>query len=232
MVAAALVSMLIRPSTTHAQYIEREEEMPGIQARFLSAGVVRREFSAMPSNTAPDDVRIGFGRILPSLLYHQAGFEIMGGYGTYRPGGVSAPIVFLTSTYTSEFPSAGLRGRAIALSLALGADYAKSGSKGTARDDFNLASVGIGAGVASSADLGGVRMSLSAHALIHLSYEAYSTRSASSPAVIAGATFMISGGPIGDGVAVGYRFRWQQWSTGGYFDYRTLNHGLFVGVLF
>lgn len=227
---AALWTLAVLPGgDLRAQYIERDERMPGDLSRFLAAGVIRRDFTPMGGNTAPDSLRIRYGRLMPAIMFRQSGFEICLAYGTYPANGKRAEMVVLNSTYSNDFPLGG--SRAVAASLIIGADYAKAGSGATVREDFNLASVGIGLGLASLSDFGRAKLSLSAHALIHLSYEAYSTRSASSPALLASATLLFPGGPIGDGLALGYRFRWQQWSTGGYFDYRALNHGLYLGVI-
>jgi hypothetical protein len=227
---AALCGLVVLPGAVlRGQYIERDERTPGDLSRFIAVGVIRRDFTPMGSNTAPDSLRIRYGSLLPGVTFRQSGFEICLAYGRYTANGKRSEMVMLSSTYSNDLPLSG--SRALAASLIIGADYAKAGAGATVRDDFNLASVGIGLGLVSAPDVGRLKLSLSVHALMHLSYEAYSARSASSPAVLAGGTVLFPGGPIGDGLALGYRFRWQQWSTGGYFDYRAVNHALFFGVI-
>jgi hypothetical protein len=226
----ALGVLVFRPCDDgRGQYIDRDDRPAGSISRFLSAGVFRRDFSPTGGNTAPDSLRIRYGRLMPAIAFRQSGFEITLAYGTHQLNGKRAEMVILSSTYMNDFPIG--MSRAVAASLIIGADYAKAGSGGSVRDDFNLASVGLGFGLVSGVDIGRMKLVMSAHALIHLSYEAYSTRTASSPAVLGSATLSIPGVPLGDGLALGYRFRWQRWSTGGYFDYRAVNHGLLLGVL-
>jgi hypothetical protein len=228
---ALCAALLLSPGgESRGQYIERDERQPGGLARFLAAGAMRRGFTPMGGDTAPDSLRIRYGRLMPTVAFRQSGLEIAFGYGTQLLNGKRAEMVVLSSTYMNEF-STGLS-RALAASLIVGADYAKAGSGGSVRDDFNLASIGLGLGLVSGADIGRMKLALSVHVLIHLSYEAYSARTASSPAALGAATLIVPGGPVGDGIAIGYRFRWQQWSTGGTFDYRAVNHGLLLGVMF
>ena len=72
-----------------------------------------------------------------------------------------------------------------------------------------------------------------AAAIIHYSFDGYSLQTGSSPAAVAEAVAILPYIGIWNGLAIGYRFRYQAWSLGsGRYDYKTVNNGLFLGVMF
>ena len=72
-----------------------------------------------------------------------------------------------------------------------------------------------------------------AAAIIHYSFDGYSLQTGSSPAAIAEAVALLPEVGILNGLAFGYRFRFQAWTLGnGRYDYRTINNGVFIGVMF
>ena len=213
------------------QYVERRSYEPSV-ARFIAAGVFAREFTPRVSNDAPDSLRIRYTRIMPFVDLRQGPVDLSFGYAQYPLGGRTRIALFLGAVYTNDVLLSGNREGALILPILLAADFSKSESAGADRDHFNVGSVGIGAGLKYR--LGGEEFDLSCSAagVIHYSFEGYNIRSASSAAVLGDVTALIRTIRIGEGIAAGYRFRLQSWSTGGAFDYRTVNHGLFLGVMF
>jgi hypothetical protein len=220
------------PPAGLAQYEEQRSYEPS-SARYLASGVFFRDFAPREGNTAPDSLVIRYTCVMPILTFNQGPVEVTVGYSTYDlPARSSRAAIFLGTRFTSEFPLAGGRGSALLLPFLLAADYTKSEGAGAQRDDFNVASLGIGTGLKYR--LGGedVDFSATAAAVIHYSFQGYSVQNGSSAALLGDAVLIFRRVPILEGIVTGYRFRSQSWSLGGYFDYRTVNHGVYVGVMF
>lgn len=222
---------LVLAAQARAQYIEQRAYEPSA-ARYLAGGVFFREFAPRGSTTAPDSLAIRFSRVMPFLMFRQGPVDITFGYTTYSLRGASRATIFLGTTVATEFPLAGRRGSALVLPLLLAADFTKAESAGSDRDHFNTASVGIGTGLKYRLTGEDADISIAAMGVYHYSFQGYSITSGSSPAVLGEATLVLRHVPVFDGMAAGYRFRYQSWNTGGFFDYSTTNHGVFVGVLF
>jgi hypothetical protein len=217
--------------TVHAQYMEQRSYEPSM-VRYLAGGVFFREFTPRGSSTAPESLAIRISRAMPFLMFRQGPVELTVGYTTYTLSGMSRSTVFLGSTFATELPLAGGRGSALVLPLLLAADFTKAESAGSARDHFNTASVGGGAGLKYRFAGEDADFSVAAMGAYHYCFLGYSIESGSSPAVIGEAALILKRVPVFDGIAAGYRFRYQSWHTGGFFDYSTTNHGIFLGVLF
>lgn len=213
------------------QYLERRSYEPSV-ARFVAGGVFAREFTPRANNDAPDSLQIRYKRLMPFVMMRQGPVDLTFGYTRYDLAGQTRSALFLAVVFTNDVPLIGSRESALVLPVVLAADFSKSESAGADRDHFNVGSVGIGAGLKFRSAGEGLDFSLSVAGVMHYSFEGYGIRSASSPAVLGEASALFRTIPILEGMAAGYRFRLQSWSTGGTFDYRTVNHGVFVGVLF
>jgi hypothetical protein len=215
------------------QYEERRGYEPSI-ARYVAAGAFARRFEPRSGNPTPDSLVIRYTRVMPFLMFRQGPLDLVIGYTRYDLGGSSRAAVYLGSTYSSDLPLAGEgeRGAALVLPLVVAADYTKSESAGSDRDDFNVASVGIGAGLKFRLMEPSYELAVSGAGIIHFSFEGYNFRNGSSPAVVGEAWALFRDVPILRGIALGYRYRYQSWSAGGKFDYTTVNHGAYVGVMF
>ena len=218
-------------SAASGQYLERRTYEPSL-ARFVAAGVYAREFIPRSSNDAPDSLVIRYKCLMPFVMFRQGPVDLTFGYTRYDLGGSSRTALFMGAVFTNDIPLAGSRESALVLPLLLAADFSKSESAGADRDHFNVGSVGIGAGLKFRASGDDVDVAFSATGVIHYSFEGYAVRSASSPAFLAEAGALFRRIPVLEGLALGYRFRLQSWATGGFFDYRTLNHGFYLGVMF
>lgn len=222
---------VIVAATASGQYMEKREYEPAVD-RYLAGGIFFRDFRPGGSNTAPDSLVIRFSRVMPYLMFRQGPVDMTFGYTTYSAGGATRATIFLGSTFATEIPLAGGRGSALVLPLLIAADFTKAESAGSDRDHFNTASVGLGTGLKYRVAGQDVDAFIAATAVYHYSFFGYSFDNGSSPAFLGEAAVILRRVPIFNGIATGYRFRYQRWNTGGYFDYVTTNHGVFVGVLF
>jgi hypothetical protein len=213
------------------QYVERRSYEPSL-ARYIAAGVFARDFKPRASNDAPDSLLIRYTRLMPFVMLRQGPVDLSFGYAQYPLGGRTKVALFLGAVYTNDVLLSGSRESALVLPILLAADFSKSESAGSDRDHFNVGSVGIGTGLKYRLEGEDVDFSCAAAGVIHYSFEGYNIRSASSTAVLGEVTALFRTIRIAEGIAAGYRFRLQSWSTSGAFDYRTVNHGLFVGVMF
>lgn len=218
-------------TTAHAQYFEPRAYEPS-EARYVAAGVFFRDFAPRATNSAPESLKVNYKTVMPFLSFRQGSVDVSFGYTSYSLRGATRAAIFAASTFTNDVPLAGSRGSTLILPFLIAADFSKSESTGSDRDDFNVASVGIGTGLKYRSVGESIDFAVSAVGAIHYSFEGFNLRSGSSTAVLGEAIALFRRIPVLEGIAAGYRFRWQSWSTDGNFDYRTVNHGFFVGVMF
>lgn len=227
----AAVITALGAAGARGQYVERRSYEPSV-ARFVAGGLFAREFTPRASNDAPDSLRIHYKRLMPFVMMRQGPVDLTFGYAQYDLAGRTRSTLFLAAIFTNDVPLAGSRENALVLPIVLAADFSKSESAGSDRDHFNVGSVGIGAGLKFRSSGEDIDLTAAVEGVIHYSFEGYGIRSASSPAVLGEVSALFRSIPILQGIAAGYRFRLQSWSTGGTFDYRTVNHGAFLGVMF
>ena len=215
----------------HGQYLDPEEDRT-LVFRGVTAGVMARDFAPRPSNTEPDSIQIRYRQLMPVLGFRQGPVEVMFGYTTYSLQGRSRSAVFFGTTITADLPLGGSRKSMLAVPLMLAADYTKGESAGPQRDNFNVASIGLGVGLRFRGASETVDWSVSTHGVAHYCFEGLSTGAGFSGAVIAETVAFFPRVGLLDGLIAGYRFRLQTWSLrDGQFDYRVITHGPFVGVL-
>lgn len=226
-----LLLLLCAGNATRAQYYEEETD-PALPARFLSAGVMWRDFAPRSSNPLADSAAIRFNRAMPLLAYRQGGVELYVGYTPFGEGNDQTAVV-LGTTIASEVPLAGTRASRLSMPVILAIDFAKATAGGLQKDNFNLASIGIGIGVHYRWTAPALETWIQAGQLIHVAFEGFATGTGSSAATIAEAGIILREIGIGEGVVLTYRFRTQSWRmSGGKFDYRSTFHGPALGVCF
>jgi hypothetical protein len=208
-------------------------EYESADLRVASAGVFWRDFSPRGSNTAPDSVAIRYNRLMPFIGFRQGLFDVSFGYTTYSQRGVSRAALFLGTTVSQELVLTGSRSGALLLPLLLSADFTKAEAGGPERESFNIASVGLGTGLKYRVVSRAVDASISAAGIAHYAIEGLSTGTGFSGVVALDASALFRTIPIGEGLALGYRFRLQTWSMSDpKFDYRAVSHGPYLGVAF
>jgi hypothetical protein len=215
-----------------AQYDEPREYVLS-DARFFSAGAMVRDFAPTAGNTTPDSLTIAYRTWMPMLAFHQGPVELMFGYARYTMTGSSREAIFLGTTVTTDLVLAGSRSGALLVPFCGAADYSKSESDGAERDNFNIASLGIGAGLKYRAVSPSLEFTVQALGIIHYSFEGLSTGSGSSTAVLGEVRLLSRHIQILEGLVFGYRYRYQRWAlSDARFNYRAIMHGPYLGVLF
>lgn len=219
-------------SSLHAQYYaDRPYEQS--HARYLSAGFLDSEFKRRSSNRVPDSLAIKFSRLMPVLAYRQGLLEIAFGYTRYKLEGESRTAIFFGGTYSNELLLTGTRGSALLFPFLVSTDFTKAEGNSSVREDFNIASIGIGGGLKYRYFNKTVDLSLKAVEVVHFSFEGLGVGGGFSAATIGEAVILLKDAFLLDGIALGYRFRLQTWSMDNTnFNYRSMSHGPFVGVIF
>ncbi len=214
-----------------AQYEEPADVAPA-EWRYLWAGAAFRTFGPLASNTAPPDVQIDYDAVMATLGLRQGPMDLAVGYASFDQQGESRASIVVNLLYSFPFPITGPGPTTLILPIMLGADYTKAEASGPERNTFNIASVGVGTGLEVRHRTSGMEVSVRAGGLVHYSTEAYNFTGGFSAAAVGEAVLLFPRIGILDGLAVGYRVRYQTWSMSNEeFNYTTFAHGPFVGVM-
>ena len=232
MVTLAAGIMLGMAPRLCAQYDE-DREPPSANERYVYGGLVRMDFKERWSNPATDLLGIRFTRYMPFIGFRQGATDVTFGYTQYPVGGLTRSSVYLGLIAGNDFRIAGNREAAFMFPIVLAADFTKAQSRGTTLDDFNVGSLGIGGGLKLRYHSRDVDCTAQALEIIHYSFEGYAGGSGSSPATVADVAFLLHQVDIADGIVFGYRFRMQTWAMSDTrFNYRSIQHGPYIGVMF
>jgi hypothetical protein len=229
--ATILLSLCFVSSTLHAQYYEQPYEQAS--NRFVHAGFLQRDFEPRASNALPDSLTINYGRIMPTIGFRQGLVDITFGYTRFSLRGDNKTSVFAAVNVGNEFPITFGRTHALLIPLIISSDYTRADNTGGDKENFNIGSLGIGAGMKYRYRQPRFEFALHAAQAIHWSFEGFSTGNGFSAATIGEALFTFRDALLLDGITLGYRFRYQTWNMNNdKFNYKSLSHGAFVGVMF
>jgi len=227
----ALTVTLLCAVPARGQYYDEPAEPPEAR-RFLFAGVGSADFAPLESNTNPDSGLIAYTSLMPLVGIREGPFELMLGYTRYTLAGASLSSIMVQTTVSFDILLSGGRTAALVLPILIAGDYTKAESQGPSRSDFNLGSVGAGAGLAYRRAGGSLEFSAELGQLLQYSFEGFATVYGFSAASVVRLTLVFPRVPVLNGLALGYRFRYQSWSMSDKtLNYRLLVHGLSVGVL-
>ena len=219
-------------ATASAQY-EEPREYGSQDARFIAVGVLDREFQPTGNNPLADSAGIAYRVWMPMISFHQGPVQVAFGYTRYTRGGQSKEAVHFGTVFTNELGLGGGRGRAFSIPVCIAADFTKAEADGPKRDNFNIASLGVGAGLRYQYESPAFDLGIHALGIIHFAFEGLGTGSGSSSALDCDAHMMFKAVHIGNGLVVGYRLRAQRWNMSDEtFNYHALSHGPYVGVMF
>jgi hypothetical protein len=214
-----------------AQYYEEREYKPQ-DARYIYVGAMQRDFAPSGSNTAPDSTRISYNKLMPMIGFRQGSVDFFVGYTKFDQRGTSNDAIFVGTLISTDFPISGGKNSALIVPVMFAADYTKAESGGPERDNFNIASLGLGAGLTYRLSTKTLDLTVHAGELLQYATQGLSTGSGFSSATEADASLIIHEIII-NGLAVGYRFRYQTWSMSDpKLNYRSLSHGPYLGILF
>jgi hypothetical protein len=216
---------------SYAQY-ETPHEFAVQETRYFSAGVMLHDFGPRAGYTGGDSLAIAFKAWMPTIGYRQGMLDAQFGYTRYSLKGGTRTAVFFCTALSNDLPLVGQRPATLVVPLMLSLDYTKAESPGSERDHFNVASLGLGAGLKLRLMSPGTEFSAHAVGIYHYSFEGFSTSTGSSFAMVGEASLILRTIHIGDGLVLGYRFRHQSWSlAGGRLNYHVTTHGPYVGIL-
>jgi hypothetical protein len=226
-----LVFVAIASSTAFAQYYERGYDHE--ENRMLYAGFLLKDFTPRWSNSLADSQSISMNKFIPTIGFRQGLVDVFIGYNTFALRGQSRTTVIAGATVANEFPLTFSRTNALLIPIMLSSDYTKVENTGGDRENFNIGSVGIGIGLKYRYRSPRLEFSLQAAEAAHWALEGFSTGSGFSAATIGEALCTFRDVLSLDGIALGYRVRYQTWNmSNAKFDYKSLSHGAFVGVMF
>jgi hypothetical protein len=225
--------LIVLSSSAYAQYYEHSYQRE--ENRMIYAGFLVKDFKPRSSNSLAESLAISMNKFIPTIGFRQGMVDFYIGYNTFTLRGESKATLTARATVANEFPVTFSRTHALLLPIMISSDYTKVENTGGDREHFTIGSVGIGAGLKyryrSSA--GGFGFALSAVEAAHWALEGFSTGSGFSAATIGEAMVTFRDVLSLDGIALGYRVRYQTWNmSNAKFNYTSLSHGAFAGVLF
>ena len=228
-VAALIVLPFARGS---AQY-EEEREYSSSSSRFATAGFIVREFRPLSTNTLPDSLGIRYNRVMPMVSFRQGTGELFFGYTTFTLAGSSKSTILFGGRFGAEIPVLGRKPGVLLFPLELSADYTKADGIGPSREDFNIASVGVGGGLKYRYFSRVLEWSIGIGEFAQFASEGIGVGTGFSAVTAGDAVIQTRSIGIGDGLVLGYRFRLQTWSMSeSKFNYRSVSHGPYLGIMF
>lgn len=217
--------------TARAQYYEPEELEPSSD-RFVSIGAAWRDFDPLPSNPAANSSAIAFRALCPALAFHQGGVDVLFAFGNYNAYGGDRTTLMFATTLQFDVALSGSRSSALIAPVLLGGDYTKAESGVPVAEEFNVGSIGLGLGLKYRRSSPSADFTIFAGGLVQYSFAGFRLVYGFSPAALAEATFLLKKVVVLNGIVIGYRFRYQQWTMSDRaFNYRTIFHGPYVGVM-
>ncbi len=230
-ISLAFLLMAMLASNLFGQYYERSYDQPS--NRFIHAGFLQKDFEPRGSNVQPDSLSIRYSRIIPVIGFRQGLVDLMLGYSQFKLRGDSKTTLFASLTVGNDIPLSFSPSHALLVPLMISSDYTRADNSGGDRENFNIGSVGIGAGLKYRFIQPQFEFWIHAAEAVHWSFEGYSTGSGFSAATTGEALFVFREALLLDGITLGYRVRYQTWNmNNAKFDYKSLSHGAFVGVMF
>jgi hypothetical protein len=213
-------------SSACAQY-DDPRLVPPSPPRYAGVSLGHTQFTPTGSGT------IDYGTLVGGLVFHQEPMDLLFGYAAYDLGHGDLQSLSVATTVGFDIPLQGTPGGGLFMPVVITGDYMKAEASDVQRDDFNVGSIGLGTGL--KARIAGDRWEFEARgaASAQYSFEGFSVGTGFSWVLFADATAAFRSVPVLDGLAVGYRFRMQEWNMHDtQFDYRSVEHVLFLGVLF
>lgn len=230
--AAAAALLVITGGIAMAQYDE-PRDFTQLEARFIAAGILDRDFHTGNGNPLGDSAAIGYRVWMPMLSFHQGPVTVSFGYTRYSREGQSKEAVHFGTVLTNDLGLSVRAASTFSLPVCIAADFTKAEASGPKRDNFNIASIGVGAGLRYQYRSPSFDAGISALGIFHFAFEGLGTGSGSSKAMDCDARFLFKSVHIGDGIVVGYRLRAQRWDMSDErFTYTSIHHGPYLGVMF
>lgn len=201
--------------------------------RSIGIGAAAHRFEAAASNSLPDSLRIHFSSTAAIVEYRDLGTHIAFSYTPYTINGVSRSAIYLLAESAYDIPlSHSGELQRFFLPIMIGTNFMKASGFSNLTSDFNIGSLGIGAGLKYRYIGDDYGLQVFGVGSIFFSSQDFSAETGTSTSAIAEASLLLPG-IIGDGIIFGYRFETQTWKlSNAVYNYRGEFHGPFVGIFF
>jgi hypothetical protein len=208
----------------------REYDLVGF--RSIGGGVALNTFDRRTDNSLPDSLAIKFTSPMFFLEYRQMNIRIAAGYNHYSLHGAGKSSYSIYAEGSSDLALDASRSGGLYIPVIIATNYVRAEGIGTTSGIFDVGSIGIGTGLKYRYLSEAFGMQLYGGAVIHYATVGFSVEYGSSVSARGEIQFLLPEA-LWNGITVGYRFDAQQWKmTEERFNYKRLNHGAFVGLLF
>jgi len=201
--------------------------------RALGVSYNLQNFSPAASSALPDSFRIRFKTNLPFIEYREVSSRIAVGYQEYVLGGrtLSSFSVYLESA--NDFPITGREHQnGIFIPVKLSANYVKAASPYPGQRNFDVGSIGVGAGLKYRYLSQKIGLQAAGMGAIHFSNVGFGIEYGSQTS-LTGEIQLIIPEFFYNGMIIGYRYDFQQWNMNDtLLNYRRYYHGPFIGIFF
>jgi len=203
--------------------------------RALGAGYNQQKFSPRSSNTLPDSNAIRFSTALPFVELRQNNGRLAIGYQIFTD--ITGKNKESFSAYVETQNDIALSDRknqkaTFVIPIIVAANYIRAESPNNSVKDFDMGSLGIGAGLKFKHFERGFGLQAFVTGTLFYCSEGFSTEYGSQNSVAAEVQFIIPD-IIYEGMLFGYRFESQRWNMNNVsLNYQRQYQGLFVGFLF
>ncbi len=226
------VVIFIACSSVHSQEFG-EENTRLSDFRSIGVGGAVHQFEPAANNSLPDSLRIHFSAIAGIVEYRDLNTHIAFSYTPYTINGTTQAALSLSAESAYDIPlSQSRESQRFFFPIMISTNFLKASGSSRFTKDFNIGSVGIGAGVKYRyiGDSFGVQVYGVGSILV--SSQGFSAETGTSTSAMAEASVLLPG-IIGEGMIVGYRFESQSWTlSNAIYDYRRQFHGPFIGIFF
>jgi len=228
---AVLAALLAAAPPAHAQYVEPwEESFPDVLYPGIGAGFC--DFAPLSSNPTPPGEAIAYTIVMPVVGFTTSAVEIIFGYGRFSTPAGSRETILLSTTIAYDFRLAGGGRTRLVLPVQLVGDFTKAESPVKSASNFNIASTGLGTGLAFRSRSENLEIAVRATQSIQYSSEGFSANNGVAYLTQAEARLIVAGFLSLPGAVFGYRLRYQVWDLkDDRFDARSLMHGPFIGII-
>jgi hypothetical protein len=201
--------------------------------RSLGVSYNAQKFSPAGSHPFPDSAGFRFTSAMPMIEYREMQARVAVGYQSYTVNGNShnAFSVFMESG--NDFSLSGKEQRnGFFVPIKLSANYLRAGNSTPGQKNFDIGSLGFGAGGKYRYITREFAIQIFATGSIHYASVGFGTEYGSQTS-LAGEVQWIVPEIFFGGVIAGYRYERQQWDmSDALLNYRRWYHGPFIGVIF
>jgi hypothetical protein len=201
--------------------------------RSIGIGAAAHRFEAAGNNSLPDSLRIHFSSTAGIIEYRDLSTHIAFSYTPYTINGTSQTALSLSAESAYDIPlSQSRESQRLFLPIVISTNYVKASGSSHFTKDFNIGSLGIGAGIKYRYIGDSFGLQIFGAGCILVSSQGFSAETGTSTSALAEASLLLPE-LIGNGIIVGYHFETQSWSlSNAAYNYHRQFQGPFIGIFF